>query len=314
MKNVLITGGTGSFGQAMAKYLLRDTDDPVYQEVERVVIYSRGEHLQEQMKSEFDNKKLRFFIGDVRDEQRLTMAMHGVDTVFHAAALKIVPTAEYNPFEAVKTNIHGAENVVRASIAAGVSKVIALSTDKAVNPINLYGATKLAAEKIFVAANSLSAGKCSFSVVRYGNVVGSRGSVLPLFKRLVKEGLPLPITDERMTRFWLTMAQALAFTLASAEMAVGKEIFIPQIPSIRIVDLAEALAPGAERDFIGIRDGEKLHETLLSEDECRLAGYTSHGLVLWPKGQYIRTPYTSGKYSSDKNPQFLSIEELKRWR
>lgn len=301
-QSILITGGTGSFGNAFVERVL-----PM--KPKRVVIYSRCEQRQEQMQRRFKDPCLRFFIGDVRDRGRLEMATYGIDTVIHAAALKIVPSCEYNPFEAVMTNIHGAENVCRAAIASGVTKVIALSTDKAVNPLNLYGATKLAAEKILVAANNLAAGRAIFSCVRYGNVVGSRGSVLPLFVALAKEGKRLTITDARMTRFWITLDQAVNFVLSSLDMMRGREVFIPKIPSIRIADLAESVAPGQKVDFIGIRPGEKLHEVLLTEDESYYA------LEAWDR--YIINPdvcnniRTGFRYASDTNTEFLTIEQLK---
>lgn len=301
-KSILVTGGSGSFGNAFVKTVL-----PL--KPRRLVIYSRSEQLQEQMARKFDDPSLRFFIGDIRDAKRLEMAMHDIDLVFHAAALKIVPACEYNPFEAVQTNIHGAENVCRAAMDTGVEKVIALSTDKAVSPLNLYGATKLAAEKIFVAANNLSAGRTKFSSVRYGNVVGSRGSVVPLFQALKAQKKQLTITDQRMTRFWLTLDQAVDFVLSSSEMMKGREIFVPKIPSVHIMDLAEAISPGESRQFVGIRPGEKLHESLITEDESHLA------LESWDR--FILNPDISNnvkpgfRYSSDTNPNFLSVEAIR---
>jgi len=299
-KSILITGGSGSFGHAFVKTALS-------MQPERLIIFSRDEQKQDQMQKLYDNTALRFFIGDVRDCHRLQMAMHEVDLVIHAAAMKIVPTCEYNPFEAVMTNIQGAENVCRAAMAAKVPKVMALSTDKAVNPVNLYGATKLAAEKIFVAANNLSAGRVDFSVVRYGNVVGSRGSVVPLFLSLHSQRRPLTITDQRMTRFWMTLDQAVNFVLSSVEMMQGREIFIPKIPSMHIMDLAEAIAPGEERQFTGIRPGEKLHEVLLTEDEVHLAMEAHDRFIVngGPSNAKI------SRYSSDTNPDFLSVENLR---
>jgi UDP-N-acetylglucosamine 4,6-dehydratase len=302
---VLITGGSGSFGQAFTKRLL---DDKL---ADRIVIYSRGEHLQEDMARKFDDQRLRFFIGDVRDQPRLQMAMNGIDTVIHAAAMKVVPIAEYNPFECVLTNIHGAENVCRASLAAGVDRVIGLSTDKAVSPLNLYGATKLAAEKILVAANNVSAGRCNYSVCRYGNVVGSRGSVVPLFDRLSRLKQELPITDPRMTRFWMTMDQAVELVLSSLSMMKGREIFIPKLPSMRVVDLATAMAPDLGMKIVGIRPGEKLHEVLMTEEESYLA--------LEAHDRYILNPDISNnvkpgfRYSSDTNTKFLTIEQLRTY-
>jgi len=302
---VLITGGSGSFGQAMTKLLLEE------RLASRIVIFSRGEHLQEEMARKFGDDRLRFFIGDVRDQARLEMAMHGVDTVIHAAALKIVPTAEYNPFECVLTNIHGAENVCRASLAAGVTRVIGLSTDKAVSPLNLYGATKLAAEKIFVAANNVSAGRCIYSVCRYGNVVGSRGSVVPLFRELVELGESIPITDPRMTRFWMTMDEAVNLVLSSLGMMKGREIFIPKLPSMRVVDLARAMAPTLPQTIVGIRPGEKLHEILMTEEEARGALEAWDRYIINSDGvSNITNPQ---EYTSINNSKFLTVEELKSY-
>ena len=304
--NILITGATGSFGHVFVRFLL------AHRKPERVVIYSRDEMKQEQMAQELgDNPCLRFFIGDVRDERRLEMAMHGITTVVHAAALKIVPTAEYNPTECVATNIGGAENVVRASIRAGVRRVLALSTDKAVNPTNLYGATKLTAERIFIAANSLGAGATRFSVLRYGNVVGSRGSVVPLFHRLRKEGKAFTITDGRMTRFWITLDQAVEFSINCLQTMTGGEVFVPKIPSMKIVDLAKAMSddPNPAFEIIGIRPGEKLHETLISEDESRYAHDHGSYFVIG------RRPWNTGQewsYRSDNNSNWLSIEDLRK--
>jgi UDP-N-acetylglucosamine 4,6-dehydratase (inverting) len=257
-KVILITGGTGSFGKRFARKILEDFNP------KKVIIYSRDEYKQYWMQQEFKKHlpKLRFFIGDVRDRNRLYRAFDGVDIVIHTAALKHVPLMEYNPIEAVKTNIHGAENVIDAAIDRGVEKVIALSTDKAVNPVNLYGATKLVSDKLFISANSYTGGKkTSFSVVRYGNVAGSRGSVIPLFMRLVKEGKKeLPITDVRMTRFWITLDEGIDLVLKAIEESRGGEIFVAKIPSFKIVDLAKAICPDCKLKVIGIRPGEKLHE------------------------------------------------------
>jgi UDP-N-acetylglucosamine 4,6-dehydratase len=302
-KTILITGGSGSFGNAFIKRVL-----PLHPA--KLIVYSRGEQLQDEMARRYTDPCMRYFIGDVRDKHRLEMAMQGVDLVVHAAAMKIVPTCEYNPFEAVMTNIHGAENVCRAAMAAGVPKVIALSTDKAVNPLNLYGATKLAAEKIFVAANNLAAGRCLFSVVRYGNVVGSRGSVVPLFRSLSAQNKPLTITDQRMTRFWMTLDQAVDLVISSVDMMHGREIFIPKIPSVHIMDLAAAMDPGGDTKIIGIRPGEKLHECLITEDESHLA------LESWDR--YILNPDISNngkpgfRYASDTNDKWLTIDEIRR--
>ncbi len=313
MTKVLITGGTGSFGQAFTQYLLTT-------KVERVVIYSRGEHAQEEMYRTFGNDRVRYFIGDVRDRKRLELAMHGIDTVIHAAALKIVPIAEYNPTECIATNIGGTENVVLAAITSGVSRVIGLSTDKAVNPINLYGASKLAAEKILIAANNLSAGRCRFSVVRYGNVAGSRGSVVPLFLDLISKDkdVVLPITDVRMTRFWITMDRAIKMVNTCHKYMKGREIFVPRIPSVRIVDITEALGHGYR--IIGIRPGEKLHEVLITEDEsynteCIEDGDDNYD-VIYPSGEVPAAgfPRLIGfNYASNTNPIFLSIKEIKEY-
>lgn len=302
-KSILVTGGSGSFGNAFTKKVL-----PM--KPAKLIVYSRDEQKQEAMQRQYDDPALRLFIGDIRDRQRLEMAMYGVDLVVHAAAMKIVPTCEYNPFEAVMTNINGAENVCRAAMAAGVKKVIALSTDKAVNPLNLYGATKLAAEKIFVAANNLSAGRTKFSVVRYGNVVGSRGSVVPLFQSLYSQCKPLTITDQRMTRFWMTLDQAVEFVLSSVDMMHGREIFIPKIPSMHIMDLAQAIDPGGEHIITGIRPGEKLHECLLTEDESHMANEAWDRFIINPDISNNTKP--GFRYASDTNDKFLSIDDLRK--
>ncbi len=299
MKSVLITGGTGSFGTAFAEHLLGTN-------TERIVIYSRGEHAQEDMARRLGNGRIRYFIGDVRDRKRLELAMRGIDTVVHAAALKVVPIAEYNPTECIATNVGGAENVVLSAIAAGVKKVIALSTDKAVNPINLYGASKLCAEKIFIAANNLSAGKALFAVVRYGNVIGSQGSVLPLFKKIAAEGGSLPITDTRMTRFWIKMDEAIALVnLAHREMK-GREIFIPKIPSIKVTDLAESIS--MKWHISGIRPGEKLHEVLISEEESSyVADHTGYFVIC----NHKEPVKPCGAYNSNTNTRFLTKDQLR---
>lgn len=302
MKSVLVTGGSGSFGSAFVKRLL-DLG------IERVVVYSRGEHRQEIMQRKLNDDRLRFFIGDVRDQSRLELAMRGIDTVIHAAALKVVPIAEYNPTECIATNIGGAENVVRAAIRAKVRRVIGLSTDKAANPINLYGASKLAAEKIFVAANNLSTDLCQFSVVRYGNVVGSRGSVLPLFRSLAKTQVSLPVTDPRMSRFWITMDQAIDLVLYAESHMQGREIFIPKIPSVNIIDLVKAFDKPWHK--VGIRPGEKLHETLVTEDECRYLHETSKYYVVLPTPR-IEELIRTAPYSSDSNPHYLTIDDIRR--
>ena len=315
---VLITGGTGSFGQTFIRHLLRGGRPP-----HRLVVFSRDEQKQDAMaralRTEFPAlyDRLRFFIGDVRDASRLELAMRDIDIVVHAAALKIVPTAEYNPFECVLTNVHGAENVVKASLRTDVKKVIALSTDKAANPINLYGASKLAADKIMVAANHLTGIRgARFSVVRYGNVIGSRGSVVPLFKQLVRDGADaLPITDPRMTRFWITVDQGVAFVLSSLALMCGGEIFVPKIPSMRIVELAKAMAPNARHETIGIRAGEKLHEVIITEDDARMTLELNDRYVICPSlnnwtDEHLveagaRPVNESFRYSSERNVEWL---------
>lgn len=323
-KSILITGGTGSFGRALVGCLLRRYD------AIRVGVFSRDEQKQYDMQmnmSPADQERARFFIGDVRDADRLAMAMRNVDYVVHAAALKIVPTAEYNPFECIQTNVIGAENVVRAAIERNVKRVIALSTDKACNPINLYGASKLASDKIFIAANHLSgASGTRFSVVRYGNVMGSRGSVLPFFERLITSGADyLPITDPRMTRFWITLEQGVKFVESSLAMMRGGEIFVPKIPSMRVVDLATALAPGLPQRTIGIRAGEKLHELMISRDDARLTVNLGDRYViepaahLWDRQRVSfledegSTSMAEGfEYSSDGNDQWLDVPGLRQ--
>lgn len=320
-KSILITGGTGSFGHQYTETLLRRFKPA------RIVIYSRDEQKQWQMQQKFPQKEMRFFIGDVRDGERLKRAMKGVDYVIHAAALKIVPAAEYNPMECIKTNIHGAENVIHAAIDSGVEKVIALSTDKAANPINLYGATKLASDKLFVAANNMAGGhKTVFSVVRYGNVVGSRGSVVPFFQQLINDGaVELPITDERMTRFWITLQQGVDFVLKNFERMHGGEIFVPKIPSMKITDLAKAMAPKMKTKIIGIRPGEKLHEVMCPADDSHLTLEFSDHFVIQPtiKFNHREDDYSTNRlkekgkavpqgfeYNSGANEHFLSVEEL----
>lgn len=315
-KSVLITGGTGSFGKAFARMVTRD-----YQP-RKIIIFSRDELKQYEMAQEFPEAHMRWFIGDVRDQARLETAMRDVDYVVHAAALKHVPIAEYNPFECIKTNVMGAENVVNAAIRAGVKRVVALSTDKAANPINLYGASKLASDKIFVAAEAMSGAEGTrFSVVRYGNVMGSRGSVAPFFQKLVAEGAAdLPITDARMTRFWITLTQGVNFVLSSMELMKGGEIFVPKIPSLKTTELADALAPGLPHRIVGIRPGEKLHEIMIGEDDARStvelvdryailpshdlarrAAYLAEGAGLLPDGF---------SYCSDQNPERLDARGL----
>lgn len=302
-KGVLVTGGTGSFAHAFVRHALKEGP-------KRLVIFSRDEQKQDLMQQQFNDPCLRFFIGDVRDQARLEMAMRGIDIVIHAAALKIIPSCEYNPFEAVSTNVHGAENVIRAAIRAGVGKVIGLSTDKACQPLNLYGATKLAAEKLFMAAKNIVGREAPlFSVVRYGNVVGSRGSVIPLFERLALERKPLPITDTRMSRFWITLEQAVDFVLYALEHQEGGEIFIPRLPSMMVTDLAKAIAPDLDTYIVGLRPGEKIYETLITEDEMRFAGEGKWGWVLKPDWPSIEGEKPKS-YNSRDNDQWLTISEL----
>jgi UDP-N-acetylglucosamine 4,6-dehydratase len=281
-KSILITGGTGSFGKKYTETILSRYKP------RRIVIYSRDELKQYEMAQSHDDPAMRYFIGDVRDLGRLRQAMQGIDYVIHAAALKHVPVAEYNPMECIKTNIHGAQNVIEAAIAEGVAKVIALSTDKAANPVNLYGATKLASDKLFVAANNMTGGKGPiFGVVRYGNVVGSRGSVVPLFKRLVQEGkTPLPVTHEDMTRFWITLQEGVDFVLKNFTRMYGGEIFVPKIPSVQIMDLVEAYSGTREANVIGIRPGEKLHEIMCPADDSHLTLEFADHFVLRPTIQF----------------------------
>ena len=318
-KTILVTGGTGSFGQQFIRTVLENFD------MRRCIVFSRDEQKHYDMSQTFPVERypcMRYFIGDVRDVDRLELAMRDVDYVVHAAAMKHVPLAEYNPFECVMTNIHGAENVVKAALRKGVKRVIALSTDKAANPINLYGATKLAADKIFIAANNLAgAGGTEFSVVRYGNVIGSRGSVIPFFRQLIAEDVPhLPITDERMTRFWITLDQGVQFVLSCLRMMRGGEVFVPKIPSMRIVDVARCLAPGKPIEVIGIRPGEKLHEVMVPADEARAT--LDHGdryivlptFMASPDAVYCAAGATPVKndfsYASDSNEEWLSGDEL----
>jgi len=321
-KSVLITGGTGSFGKRFIRSLLNSCDPA------RVIVYSRDEMKQFEMEREFDHPAMRFFIGDVRDYPRLRRAMRAVDYVVHAAALKQVPAAEYNPMECIKTNVYGAENVINAAIENEVEKVIALSTDKACNPVNLYGASKLASDKLFIAANNIAGGhRTRFSVVRYGNVVGSRGSVVPFFNKLVGERAPsLPITDPRMTRFWITLDQGVDFVCKCFSRMQGGEIFVPKIPSARIIDLAKAIAPDMPTHIIGIRPGEKLHEVMISHDDSRVSIEFPDHYVIAPsicffgkEVDYTRNPVGEAgekasaefEYSSETNPHFLSVHEIK---
>lgn len=319
-KTVLITGGTGSFGNECVKTILKN-----YQP-KKIIIFSRDELKQFEMQQVYNDDCMRYFIGDVRDIDRLKQAMHGVDCVIHAAALKQVPAAEYNPMECIKTNIIGAQNVIQAALSNQVEKVIALSTDKAVNPINLYGASKLASDKLFIAANNMAGGtKTIFSVVRYGNVVGSRGSVLPYFIKLLRDEVKeLPITDVRMTRFWLTLHKGVEFVLKCCERMQGGEIFVPKIPSIRIVDLATSLAPHIKQKVVGIRPGEKLHELLCTKDDARFVLEFEDHYIIQPCIKFTAPiNYSYNKvnekgipvdpefeYHSGKNPSFLTVNEL----
>ncbi len=314
--SILVTGGTGSFGKSIIRHLL-DEIDPA-----RVVIFSRDELKQYECRNLFDNdSRLRWFIGDIRDRHRLNRAMHGVDHVVHAAALKQVDTAEYNPWEFVKTNIIGSQNVIEACIDAGVKKVVALSTDKASSPINLYGATKLTADKLFITGNHYAAAyPTRFSVVRYGNVMGSRGSVIPFFRKLAAEGKSLPITDLRMTRFFITLPQAVDFVMKSFELMQGGELYVPRIPSMKIVDLAQAVAPGAPMHNSGLRPGEKLHEEMISPEEGRRTLRVDDRYVLQPdlaswgyKPPAGGVPVSEGfTYTSDTNDQWFTPEEIQK--
>jgi UDP-N-acetylglucosamine 4,6-dehydratase len=313
-KVVLVTGGTGSFGKAFITRLLSDCDPAA------VRVYSRDELKQYDFQRKFDqDDRLRFLIGDIRDAERLTLATRGVDVIVHAAALKQVPACEYNPFEAIQTNIIGAQNIVGAAIANEVSKVMALSTDKAVNPVNLYGATKLCAEKLITQGNAyVGAGNTRLSTVRYGNVVGSRGSVIPLFKHQAAQGA-LTITDEAMTRFWITLDQAVSFVLMCLERMCGGEVFVPKIPSMRVVDIAEAIAPNATRSVIGIRPGEKIHEVLVTEDESRHAVEFDEYYAIYPSFSFwTGESYPEGKelspgfrFSSDVNDTWLGPSDIR---
>lgn len=319
--SVLITGGTGSFGRQFIRTVLAS------HQPRRIIVFSRDELKQFEMQQEFNDACMRFFIGDVRDRDRLIQAMRGVDYVVHAAALKQVPAAEYNPTECIKTNIYGAENVIHASLANNVKKVIALSTDKAANPVNLYGATKLASDKLFVAANNMAGGQPTlFSVVRYGNVVGSRGSVVPFFQKLISDNTGyLPVTDERMTRFWITLPQGVNFVMKNFARMQGGEIFVPKIPSVRIIELAKAMAPNLSTKTIGIRPGEKLHEIMCPFDDSHLTLEFEDHYVIRPSITFtqrnnnfstnqvgeIGQPVCQGfEYNSGTNPHFLNLEDI----
>lgn len=321
-KNILITGGTGSFGKKFVEMIFEKYRP------NKVIIYSRDEFKQSVMRSEYANKidmsKVRFFIGDVRDKERLYRAFEGVDYVIHAAAMKQVPTCEYNPFEAIKTNIHGAQNVIDAALDRGVKKVVALSTDKAVNPINLYGGTKLVSDKLFAAANAYSGEKgTSFSIVRYGNVAGSRGSIIPIFRSMIDKGEnTLPITDFRMTRFWITLEQGVELVLKALEESKGGETYISKIPSFKVTDLAKAMLPQVELTEIGIREGEKLHEIMVTRDDSRMTYEYDKHYIIYPNFDWMdlsRSLLSGGKlveegfeYSSGENREWLSVEELRQ--
>lgn len=320
-KSILITGGTGSFGKKITETLVENYSP------NKIIIFSRDELKQFEMQQRFNQECMRYFIGDVRDKDRLTMAMEGIDYVIHAAALKQVPAAEYNPTECIKTNITGAENVIYAALASNVEKVIALSTDKAANPINLYGATKLCSDKLFVAANNFAGKKRTvFSVVRYGNVVGSRGSVVPFFEKLIGDGEKnLPVTDEKMTRFWITLQEGVNFVIKNFLRMSGGEIFVPKIPSVKIIDLAKAMAPDLKQKIIGIRPGEKLHEIMCPADDSHLTVEFEDHYVIMPsitfrdremeatannlgeKGNFVSAGF---EYNSGTNPDFLTTEQI----
>lgn len=313
--SVLITGGTGSLGKALIREILDNYD------VRRLVVFSRDELKQLEARRLFnDDPRLRWFIGDVRDRHRLERAFHDVDYVIHAAALKQVDTAEYNPFEYVETNVRGSQNVIDAAIDAGVKKVVALSTDKASSPVNLYGATKLCADRLFISGNHYAAAyDTRFCVVRYGNVMGSRGSIVPIWKALADSGQSLPLTDKRMTRFWITLEQAVAFVLDSFEIMQGGELYVPKIPSVRITDLAESIAPGAATHEIGIRPGEKLHEEMIAADDSRRTISAGDRYIVMPHlAGWGYQPPADGEpvqdgwsYQSDGNEVFLSVDELR---
>ncbi|ALJ39600.1 UDP-N-acetylglucosamine 4,6-dehydratase (inverting) (plasmid) [Azospirillum brasilense] len=320
-QSILVTGGSGSFGKRFVETVLRHASP------RRVIVFSRDEFKQYEMQQQLGPEwasTLRFFIGDVRDRERLELAMREVDVCVHAAALKHVPAAEYNPMECIHTNVYGAENVVRAALNTGVKRVIALSTDKAANPVNLYGASKLASDKIFIAANNLSGSLGTrFSVVRYGNVVGSRGSVIPLFRRMIAEGAEaLPVTDDRMTRFWITLQHGVDFVVSCIAMMQGGEIFVPKIPSMRIADLARAMAPDLPHKLVGIRPGEKLHEVMITEDDSRQTFELPDRFVIepafafWTHEPYQRLgakPVADGfRYASDTNGDWLDGARLMR--
>jgi UDP-N-acetylglucosamine 4,6-dehydratase/5-epimerase len=314
-KTILLTGGTGSFGNAFVEHVTKRWPDAI------IRVYSRDELKQSEMRAKFGDRQVRYLIGDVRDRARMSRAAQGVDIIVHAAAMKQVPACEYNPFEAVRTNVLGAQHVVDAAIDAKVSRVVALSTDKAVNPVNLYGATKLCAEKIFVQGNAYAAQSSTrIACVRYGNVIGSRGSVVPVFRQQLEESGRITITDDRMTRFWITLPQAVELVLFALEHMEGGEVFVPKIPSMRIVDLAAAMAPGVPHEMIGIRPGEKLHELLLTSDEARHALDCGDVYVVLPEhpwwndqgSKLFGTPVPGEfVYGSDTNDEWLTVDELR---
>ena len=319
-KTILITGGTGSFGNQFTSRIFAEY------EPKKVIIYSRDEYKQYKMRQAYKqyDQRIRYFIGNVRDKERLIRACEGVDLIVHAAALKQIPATEYNPFEAIKTNIHGAQNVVDAAINKGVQTVIALSTDKAVNPINLYGATKLASDKLFIAANAYAGGKkTSFSVVRYGNVAGSRGSVIPFFKSMIDEGATeLPITDFQMTRFWITLDEAVDLVFKALNEAKGGETYISKIPSFKITDLAAAMLPNGKPNEVGIRDGEKLHEVMVTEYDARNTYEYDQHYIIYPSFEWWskKSNFTPGgqpveeffRYASDNNREWLNVKQIKQ--
>lgn len=311
-KTILVTGGTGSFGKKFIRKILET-------EIKKVIVFSRDELKQFEMSQEFTDKRIRFFIGDVRDKDRLLRAFDGVDIVVHAAALKQVGVCEYNPIEAIKTNVLGAQNIIEAAIEREVDKVIALSTDKAAYPVNLYGATKLVSDKLFVSANTYSGMKKSrFAVVRYGNVMGSRGSVVPFFNK-VKETGKIPITDEKMTRFWITLDQGVQFVIDNLVRMKGGEIFIPKIPSIKVTDLAAAMAPDCKIEIVGIRPGEKLHEAMITEDDARHSLDCGCYYIILPEIMWSNSIETSGgtklpdgfSYVSNTNSEWLTVNEIR---
>lgn len=323
---ILITGGTGSFGRAFVEYLIKEDA------CSKVIVFSRDEWKQWEMKRSapwFSHPKVRYFLGDVRDKERLCLAFREVNLVVHAAALKQVPAAEYNPSECIKTNVFGAENVIQAALDARVEKVVSLSTDKAVNPVNLYGASKLCADKLFVSANVYAGARGSpkFSVVRYGNVLGSRGSIIPFWRQLLREEKPLPVTDPRMTRFWITLPQAIKLVVDAFKFMRGAEIFVPKIPSMKILDLARALSPDAKHEFVGIREGEKLHELLISQEDARHTLELEDHYVIVPEifldqpevlqrflsGRKGKPPPEDFAYTSDGNVSWLSVEDIQTW-